>query len=185
MDEIDTILTEIERRIKKKPITVGINGLDCSGKTTCAQALYEKLVSRNINSRLLHIDDYNNRDVQDRVYTAHKEGVFTDELADIYYQNSIHYKVVAEAISASRQQYDVTLIEGVFLFKDDLVQSMDIKIFLSIEPSLARARYEKRKLSIADARPASVFDDIWLPAFNRYCREVKPESRSDFMHHQG
>lgn len=182
MDEIDTILAEIERRIKKPPITVGLNGLDCSGKTTVAQALYEKLVSRNINSRLLHIDDYNNRDVQDRVYTAYKEGVFTDELADFYYQNSIHYKAVAEAISASRQQYDVTLIEGVFLFKEGLSPLLDIKIFLPVSPDLAKSRYEKRRQQENDPRPLLVFDDIWLPAFERYCREEEPESKSDFLY---
>jgi len=182
VDEIDTILAEIESRIKKPPITVGINGLDCSGKTTVAQALYEKLVSRNINSRLLHIDDYNNRDVQDKVYTAHKEGVFTDELADLYYQNSIHYKAVAEAICASRQQYDVTLIEGVFLLKEDLSPLLDVKIFLPVSPDLAKSRYEKRRQQEYDPRSISVFDDIWLPAFERYCREQNPESKSDFLY---
>ncbi|MCF6197475.1 MAG: hypothetical protein L3J50_12335 [Emcibacter sp.] len=156
--------------------------MDCSGKTTLAQALYENLVSRNINSRLLHIDDYNNRDVQDKVYTAYKEGVFTDELADLYYQNSIHYKAVAEAICASRQQYDVTLIEGVFLFKEDLSPLLDVKIFLPVLPDLAKSRYEKRRQQENDSRSISVFDDIWGPAFERYCREENPESKSDFIH---
>ena len=156
--------------------------MDCSGKTTLAQALYENLVSRNINSRLLHIDDYNNRDVQDKVYTAYKEGVFTDELAGLYYQNSIHYKAVALAIATSRQQHDVTLIEGVFLFKDCLSPLLDIKIFLPVSLGLAKSRYEVRRQQGDDPRPISVFDDIWVPAFERYCREENPESKSDFLY---
>jgi uridine kinase len=179
--EIEDIIVKIADLMPDRPVAIGINGLDCSGKTTFARALYEKLNSRNINCALLHIDDYNNLAVQKRVYDAHEKGAFTEELLDLYYRDSIHYDVAADAISRSRTEYDVTIIEGVFLFKNCLEILLDIKVFIPVNPPLARTRYEKRKGKVGDNRPVSVFDDIWLPTFKRYVREAEPEKKSDFI----
>lgn len=178
--EIDSVITKIESLLEGSPVVIGINGLDCSGKTTFASALHDKLAQRNIKSALLHIDDYNNAEVQKLVYEAHEKGAFTDELLTLYYNNSIHYDAVRDALIASRKDFQVTIIEGVFLFKDCLASALDIKVFLSVDPSQAWARYVKRKDKVGDHRPASVFDEIWLPAFVRYCREVAPETIYDF-----
>ncbi len=155
--------------------------MDCSGKTTFAKALYEKLESRNIKCNLLHIDNYNNFEVQKVIYQAHAQGAFTEELQALFYTDSIHYDKVVKAITESRQQYDVTIIEGVFLFKDYLAPALEIKVFLPVDPALAKARYVERKQKVGDNRPLSVFDDIWIPTFERYVREVNPEKMSDFI----
>lgn len=161
-------------------MVIGVNGLDCSGKTTFAKTLYEKLSRSNISCALLHIDDYNNLAVQKDIYEAHETGEFTAEMLDLYCRESIHYDRVAKAIATSRSTVDVTIIEGVFLFKDCLAPLLDIKVFLPVEPEKARARYEMRKQEVGDRRAVAVFDDIWLPAFKRYATEVKPENISDF-----
>ena len=166
--------------MQEPPIAIGINGLDCSGKTTYAKALYEKLSQNNINCALLHIDDYKNLAAQKLIYDAYEKGAFTEDLLNLFYESSIHYDRAANAIAASRAKYDVTIIEGVFLFKDCLAPLFDFKIFLSVEPSVARARYEERKNRVGDKRPLSVFEDIWLPTFDRYVREAQPEEKCDF-----
>lgn len=164
----------------EQPIVVGINGLDCSGKTNYAKALYENLNSRNIQCSLLHIDDYNNLEAQKLIYDAYVKGRFTEDLLNLFYDKSIHYDNVADAITMSCAQVDVTIIEGVFLFKDYLAPLLDLKIFLPIDIDVARSRYEKRKPLVGDDRPLLVFDDIWLPTFERYVRAVQPEEICDF-----
>lgn len=180
--EIEDIIAKIADMISDRPVVIGINGLDCSGKTTFASALYDKLSSKNMKCALLHIDDYNNFETQKVIYEAHAQGAFTEDFLDLFYTDSIHYDNAAKAIAESRHHYAVTIIEGVFLFKDCLAPVMDIKIFLPVDPALAKARYVERKEQIGDDRPLSVFDDIWLPAFERYVREVQPENMSDFIY---
>ena len=177
---MDEIMAEIANRLRSGKLVVGISGLDCSGKTTFAKTLSEQLTRQNIHHALLHIDDFNNLAVQKKVYYAHVAGALTDDLRELYYTDSIDYVRAAAAITASRQTSSVTIIEGVFLFKERLAPLLDIRIFLPVTPEVARMRYEKRKLSVSDLRPFSVFDDIWLPAFERYVREVQPEEKSDF-----
>ncbi|VAX03443.1 hypothetical protein MNBD_ALPHA03-194 [hydrothermal vent metagenome] len=163
-------------------MVIGINGLDCAGKTSFAKRLYEDLTRKGINCALLHIDDYNNLDVQKRVYTAHQQQAFTARLLNLYYENSIHYDDALNAIASARKSHDITIIEGVFLFKECLMASLDVKIFLPINPDTARKRYLSRKIQVNDHRPASVFDDIWLPSFTRYCAETQPEAKCDLSY---
>jgi len=131
---------------------------------------------------VISIDDYNNTHVQKLVYEAHQKGLLTDDLRHLYYHNSIDYPAVAGAITASRRHIDVTLIEGIFLFKNALNHLLDVKVFLPISQNTARKRYAARKEKIGDDRPLSVFDDIWLPSFERYCRETRPEDTCDFTY---
>ncbi|PCJ35680.1 MAG: hypothetical protein COA93_02790 [Alphaproteobacteria bacterium] len=168
--------------LQAPPAVIAVTGLDCAGKTSFAKKLYEDLTRKGIDCALLHIDDYNNLDVQKLIYTAHQNNALTAPLLDLYYENSIHYDDVITAIAKARKSHDVTLIEGVFLFKDCLMASLDIKIFLPIDPDTARKRYLSRKIQENDPRPASVFDDIWLPSFTRYCAETQPEEKRDFSY---
>lgn len=105
MCEIENVIAKIESLLEGPSIVIGINGLDCSGKTTFASALQDKLIQRNIKSALIHIDDYNNAEVQSLIYAAHKKGAFTDELLKLYYANSIHYQAVREALTISRKVF--------------------------------------------------------------------------------
>jgi len=181
---MQNIFSEIETLRQAAPIVIGVNGLDCAGKTTFAKALYDDMRRRDVTCRLLHIDDYNNLAVQKQVYEAHQRQVFNAALLDLYYQDSIDYQTAAQAILSSRKDYDVTLIEGVFLFKDCLAPLLDIKVFLSVDPDTARDRYAKRRIQVGDRRLPSVFDDIWLPAFRRYCDEVQPADICDLTYGQ-
>ena len=177
----DPIVAKAQMMIRKAPVVIAINGLDCAGKTSFAGQLHEKLTGLKITTALLHVDDFNNHDVQRQVYDAHNRGKLTLELFELYYHHSIDYDRLARAIPRSRARHDITIIEGVFLFKDSLNHLPDIRIFLSIDPKLARQRYRKRRRNAGDTRPLAVFDDIWLPAFRRYCDDVHPEQISDFI----
>jgi uridine kinase len=161
--------------------TIGINGLDCAGKTTFAKALQVGCAQQGISSTLLHVDDFNEIAVQREVYEAYEASEFTEALLDKYYHFSVNYPALAAAITAEKQRAgQLLIIEGVFLFRPPVADLLDMRVFLSAPIDTARARYAARKVQVNDTRPTEVFDDIWVPAFDRYCGEFDPENTADF-----
>ncbi|WND03972.1 hypothetical protein QGN29_06240 [Temperatibacter marinus] len=163
------------------PYVIGVNGLDCAGKTTYALKLQQILIETGKSVNLLHIDDFNNLAQQKIVYDAYAKGAFSESLFEAYYDNSIHYNKVADALEASKDCFTITIIEGVFLYKQSLVDLIDYKIFLRVDQTLARERYADRKIAVDDSRPLTVFEDIWVRAYDRYCAEYQPETLADFI----
>jgi len=161
--------------------TIGVNGLDCAGKTTFAHALVAAYEERAIESRLLHVDDFNDISMQDQIYSAFSARNFSEELLEAYYTSSVDYDALGAAIkSETMKTKGVLIVEGVFLFKPRLDHLFDYKIFIEIDAVKARARYDERKARIGDKRRIEVFDQIWLPAFQRYCSEFSPMEKADF-----
>ena len=153
-----------------KHTAVGISGLDGAGKTTFAKELLESLKAEGLDPALLHIDDFNNHLVQKRIYDAYMRGDFTAEHFETYYQESIEYEAAAKAIAEAKSK-GLVIVEGVFLFKPQLNHLFDLRFEIDTPPSVARTRFARRKEEIDDPRPVEVFDDIWLPAFQRYREE--------------
>ena len=159
---------------------VGINGLDCSGKTTLANELLAAYGSRGIEANLLHVDDFNDLAVQNRVYSAFITGDFSPALFEEYYQSSVNYAALGDTIERHKQQSkDILIVEGVFLFRSSLADMFDYKIFIDVDPPIACERYAVRKKAAGDTRPIEVFNEIWLPAFECYCAEVQPAEIAD------
>lgn len=160
---------------------IGINGLDCSGKTTLATALFDRLEKAGRMPTLLHVDDFNNKPKQTELYGAYVDGVFGASELDDYYNNSVDYDLLLQALQQARQRGGVTLVEGVFLFKPQLAPLLDLKILLKIPEAIGFERYKGRKNQVGDTRPASVFTDIWVPAYKRYEQECDIEGQADLI----
>jgi uridine kinase len=160
---------------------IGVNGLDGAGKTTYALGLQRFLENQGRESCLLHVDDFNNDEVQDEIYEAFSSGELTSAHLDKYYRSSVDYRALFDAIKMAKQRTRYVVVEGVFLFKQPLPQILDFKVFLETEPSVARDRFEQRQLELGDGRPVEVFDRIWLPAFERYCVEESPLETADLI----
>jgi uridine kinase len=160
---------------------IGINGLDGAGKTTFALGVQSFLADHNREARLLHVDDFNNDEVQDEVYEAFACGELTAAHLNKYYHSSVDYRALFDAIETGKKRTRYLIVEGVFLFKQPLRQILDFKVFLEAEPSVARGRFEQRRVQARDERPVEVFDEIWLPAFERYCNEENPREAADLI----
>jgi len=175
-------IKEIEALLEACPSIrcVGVNGLDCAGKTTFADALYSSLSVKGLRAKLIHVDDYNNQPVQAEIYAAYEAGKFTPALFEKYYTSSVNYGALKEVVCRELQADSVIIIvEGVFLYKPSLVDLFDLKVFLPVDPAVAKMRYQERKIQIGDTRPVSVFEHIWQPAFERYSAECQPHEIAD------
>jgi len=159
--------------------SIGINGLDCAGKTTFALDLKQQLEAIGRKTKLFHVDDFNNKGVQQRVYAAHASGEFSNEMFERYYNESVDYSALASAVTAATLPNQTVIVEGVFLYKPVLSHLFDYKVFLECDAGVARSRYAERRVDVVDDRPITIFDDIWLPAFTRYCDEFSPATIAD------
>jgi len=184
MCNIDSYVAKILEALEQRggaPI-IGINGLDCAGKTTLAQVLQQQLITSGVHAELMHVDDFNDLSVQKRVYSAYCDGEFTKDLFEQYYRSSVDYAALQDAIQVTRERKNGPIIvEGVFLYRPPLADLFDVKVFLMVPYEVARKRYAARKIQAGDDRPIQVFDEIWVPAYERYCREFSPDKAADLI----
>ncbi|MEM9367565.1 MAG: hypothetical protein AAGD07_16355 [Planctomycetota bacterium] len=162
---------------------VGINGLDCSGKSTFAESFQTFLSTKGISSVILRVDDYNDRGFQKRFYQEYIDlglGRHGVDLED-YYNDSIRYCALKSAIEDHRHDLGVTIVEGVFLFKPMLSDLFQTKVFLEVSYAEAISRYEQRKARVGDTRPLAVMTDIWIPDFELYLERCDPKGQSDVI----
>jgi len=177
---------QISARIKEDGtgFSVGINGLDCSGKTTLAKALVAHLREGGYEAQLLHVDDFNNLEVQKALYGSYARGEFGADEHEDYFQNSVCYDNLKDAVLKAKQPGCIVVVEGVFLFKPSLKPLFDLKVLLKIPTALGQERYAHRRQIVGDERPVSVFSDIWVPAYNRYAAECDVEAVADLVFEQ-
>ncbi len=193
----EQILEEIDRKKHaKRPFVVGINGIDTSGKTMFTGALADYLTTMNRKVQVINLDDFHNpREVR---YAG-------DNPAENYYHRSfnirsiienvlipIHHKekhtVSLKLLDLNTDKYDlirnysfsadtVVLFEGVFLFRRELAEYIDLKVFLEISSGESKRRALERD-------PEAVlekYDTKYLPAQAEYLKKYPPEDVADII----
>ena len=165
----------------ERAIAVGINGIDCSGKTSFAELLQVGLEKRNVNATLLHVDDFNDIGVQKESYAKYQAGNFDAAALEKYCAGGIKYAELLGAIDKLKKSGQPFIIEGVFLFRPLLRLLFQQQVFLDVDFDEARRRYASRKDRVGDTRPITIFEDIWVPAFKRYCAECQPKDCADYI----
>jgi phosphoglycolate phosphatase len=186
----------IEKKRKDKPFIIGVNGIDCSGKTVFARGLDSFLKNRRLPTQFIGMDDFHKpREVR---YAGKDQ-------AENYFNNSFNINLLAgKLLKPAKQsgrvsakltlldvetdkanverQYTVTpdtviIVEGVFLFRKELAPYLDYKIYLDIP-----FEESKRRAIIRD--PAATilkYDTKYLPAQQKYIQEYSPASMADMV----
>jgi len=172
-----------ERKERGRAYVIGINGIDCSGKTTFAKALEAWLRSIGYLTQLIAIDDFHNP--RETRYAGSNQ-------ADNYYNESFNIKPMIEKLlkplretgrvaaelrllNLNTDKYDtvkkysidpdtIVIMEGVFLFRKELAPFIDYKIYLDITFEESKRRAKERD-SRADM---DKYDTKYLPAQERY-----------------
>lgn len=168
---------------KKGCVTIGINGVDCSGKTFLSEKVKEHISEKYSKSSIIHVDDYDFPEVLDSVYGKLENGELTPNDVDSYYDGVIDTKGLLEAITAAKEVSDILILEGIFIFKPYLIEMIDFKIYLEIDKEKAIDRFIKRDEIVSDSVPeaTALFNDVWFASHIRYCNEVKPRDIADLV----
>ena len=164
---------------------IGINGLDCSGKTSLAIRLHQKYLDMGCKTGVIHIDDFCDMPTIKSVYGHYHENGSDDALVLNYYENFVINKDLVNKLEDYRKKYKFVIVEGIFLFNLIPHNVFDFKIYLDIDETTAFERYKKRKLINGASLPDAIFNDIWLAAHLVYCEAVNPKNLSDVVLHSG
>ena len=183
---MEDILAFIKAKYEKhrsisRSFVVGINGIDCSGKTTFSKSVSKYFTHHKIENDHLDIDNFNNPAIENETYKAFVSGSWDEENLNRYYELIINYSDVIRAVSESQKKYSIVILEGIFIYKPQLVDLFDLKIYLDVDISLGRKRFAKRWSLKRDKRPFDIYDEIWMLSHIRYESEVHPKRISDLV----
>ena len=202
MDEILAKITQNARLCAGKNLIVGISGIDGSGKSTLADELVRRLTEQGVTATSVHLDDFLNPKT-----IRHKN---TDQIAgyleDNFDYDSLINSVIGPARAHSRVQsqhpvldletdqvstrdfmFDgpgVLVVEGVFLFRQELRGYFDLKVWLDIgfDDALARilTRSRDRRYGDADAI-RSRYENRFFPAQRFHLGRDAPAEAADIV----
>jgi uridine kinase len=193
----EKIANDIQRQKQKdRALVVGVNGIDCSGKTTFAKALEGYLKTKGHPTQIIAIDDFLNPK------TIRYSG---SNPADNYYNKSFNTKKLIEkllkpisekinvaarlkSVDPKTDKYNVlkryiinadtiVILEGVFIYKKDTAPYIDYKIYLDVP----FGECLNRAIARDSAEIYTRYDAKYLPAQDKYIKECAPASQSDLV----
>ena len=170
-----------KHRSINQSFVVGINGIDCSGKTTFAKSVSKYFTHHKIENDCLDIDNFNNRAIESETYKAFVSGSWDEKDLNKYYKLIINYSDAIRAVSEYKKKYPLVILEGIFIYKPQLADLFDLKIYLDIDISLGRKRFAERRSLKQDKRPFEIYDEIWMLSHIRYESEVHPKRISNLV----
>lgn len=190
------------RRLEDRATIAGIDGIDASGKTTFARSLAAYLEKQGRSVQLIHLDDFHNP-------LAVRRAQLPPPLA--YYNKTFDYpRLIAELLQpahrgiavdkellcldleqdeyCTRRSYkintdSVLLLEGVFLFRPELVKYFDVKIHLYIDFKCCLKRVTTRDrylFGTADSITAR-YKSKYIPGQILYYNEANPLAAADLV----
>ena len=193
----------VSRKSDDQPLVVGINGVDGSGKTQFTK----NLLSYLDQAVCIHIDDFHNP----KSY-RYQRG---EQSPEAYYYDSINYnrfanealhpikhtekypvriksKLLDLAIDQEDHQFvdvfgnSIVLVEGVFLFRPEIVQFLDLKIFIECSFDITLERMKQR--DVEDKNNLKALNDYakrtqkkYTPGQKLYFKDVSPQSIADIV----
>lgn len=183
-DFLSAFITIDKLTAEKAPVTVAIDGLCGSGKTTFA-ALLQSVYDCN----LFHADDFYlpmPMRTPERYATpggnVHWERILSDILEQIPKNESFSYRVFDCGIMDLGDAVQVTpktlnILEGSYSTHPELIGRYDLKIFLKTSPETQSARILKRN---GPARH-KMFVEKWIPLENLYFTSYPVEKQCDLV----
>ncbi|WP_144510803.1 zeta toxin family protein [Bacillus sp. FJAT-22090] len=200
---ISTLASSILKLKTNHPIRVGISGITASGKTTLANELTKELQSMKKNVIRTSIDNFhhpkNHRYRQGKESAigyyedAHDYDSFKEKLliplgpeGDLQFQRSSLDLERDEYVQPKLQLAPkdmILIVDGTFLFKKDLIDLYDYKIFVKTDFELARTRGAKREEKNFGGYEIAqdMFKNRYHAACKLYLEQHLPELHADVV----
>ena len=165
----------------KTSVKIGINGLDCSGKTYFSKSLKNYFTDMGVSSVVVDIDTFNLKDIEDQTYESVSKKQFTNKDLEMYYSQIIDFNLARKKILELIDNYSIIIIEGIFIYKKEFVDLFNIKIFLETSYQIAIKRFQLRQKRNNDTRSMEIFKEIWEPSHFLYLKEIDPKNLVDLV----
>lgn len=200
LETFSSIENDLDALDDDKINTIGVNGIDNSGKSVFARSLFEYLKARGYRSMVISIDDFHNpREIRrkgenpiDAYYeNAFDTGRLIDEILEPIVKNQeVHKELeilnLKSDIYDIKKEYhinknDIVIIEGVLLYKEPLEKYIDYKIYIDINFDTMMKRARKRDDNRFDENVVKRYKEKYIPIQKKYIEEDNPKSKSDMI----
>lgn len=189
---------------KRAPLLVGIDGVDASGKTTLANELAEELKQSDREIIRASIDGFHNpKHIRYGKGKNSPEGYYEDSfnieaLCQVLldplrsgtrrYQTAIFDYRIDSAVSVPVQlskENSILLMEGIFLFRPELVKYWDVKIFLDVPFTITVQRAIKRAAERAhignEQEIIDAYQKRYIPGQEIYFAQAHPKEQANII----
>ncbi|GAA3935858.1 hypothetical protein [Litoribacillus peritrichatus] len=183
----------------KKPLVVGVSGIDGSGKGFIGEKLKRALTARGVNTYLIGIDGWLS-DIDPRSGTEspakifYEQGVrlsaFVEEiLTPLKMQGYLDVVVQQTTPSSDETRFDrrfclehpdVVIIEGIFLFQPTIELDYRVWIDCSFETALDRA-LSRNQEGLTEEALLTDYRQIYFPAQKHHFEVDQPKLRADVI----
>lgn len=190
----------LNRKQRKKPLIVGINGVDTSGKSTFTKELDRYLLKTGFISQVVAIDDFHNpseiRNKEEDPVISYINNAFDvkkieDEILKPVSTDGMLNKELLlldleknEFITLKRYVVDkdtIILFEGVLLYREPLNQYFDFRIFIYIFFDEVIKRAVKRDANLLGNTIIEKYKNKYIPIQKLYIEQNAPEDKSDIV----
>ena len=200
---VSSLATRVLQLKVNHPIRVGISGITASGKTTLANELAKILQDKNRNVIRTSIDHFHHPKViryrQGKESAvgyyedAHDYDLFKEKLliplgpkGDLQYQKASLDLEKDEYIQSELQiatKDMILIVDGTFLFKKDLIDLYDFKVFVKTDFEEARKRGAKREEQTFGSyeKAEDIFTNRYHAASKLYLEQHEPELHADVV----
>ncbi|MDE0011025.1 MAG: hypothetical protein OXU36_07755 [Candidatus Poribacteria bacterium] len=182
-DEFATYIAQKIRTLhsqSRAPQFIALNGRDCAGKSTLAKDVHQQLSRLGLSATLLSIDAF--------LIPRHLRTPSTPEHID-YFENAFDYTALVQALetiknrasSVDPNSYDIVLVEGVFLLREELYHWWDLTVWVEADTAMIMDRAIKRdKKYFGDEHTVRrVYENRCLPAQNYHIQRDLPKQNAD------
>lgn len=180
---------------------VGVTGMDASGKSMMATLLAEELLRSGHSVQIIRVDDFHRpraerrRDdvpelIQFYEHTFDFERVVNELLLPIRNNGHVNASLLCldlleDTWSVERHYLidnaTIVLLEGVFLFRPEIAQFLDLVIYLHVNESTVIDRASSRDVLIHGEEFMRKYHSKYLPAQRAYLEEFPAEINADII----
>lgn len=205
IEKINNIYSTIANQIikckkKNKPLIVGINGVDTSGKTTFTKDLASYLRKLGLSVQTIHMDDFLNpseiryRD-PDPILTYVNNGFnlerIESELLKPVVEEGFLYKELT-LLNLETDKFDVIkrysvnqetiiLFEGVLLYREPIDKYFDLRIYLDVSFDEVLKRASIRDQHLMGVAVIEKYQQKYIPIQKWYIEKFRPMERSEII----
>jgi uridine kinase len=185
------------------PVRIGIDGVDASGKTTLANSLADYLKSQKIDVIRASIDGFHNpKSIRYKKGRNSPEGYYKDSfnnqaiidnlLAPLGENGNLQYKKaifdfktdseVVLPVEAAKKD-SILIMDGVFLFRPEIVNYWDLKIFVEADFKITVSRATKRDGYYlgSEQEILAKYNQRYVPGQQLYFQEAQPQEKADII----
>lgn len=199
---MDKIIDAIKKLVEpNKTVIIGIDGLGGSGKSTISEVIKNTLINDDINTVLLHIDDFiHPRNVRyNENYEEWECYKYLQWRYDYLIKEIIKPVKKGRAFSGKIEIYDkendtyimqdleiplgtVVIIEGIFLQRKELAGIFDYMVYIDVSEKERLERVIKRDSYIGDeGQIRKKYENRYFPAERKYTDSYSPRDNADIV----